>query len=208
MNLNEDVLQKSKELNNLLLDKWLNQQLFSFQWFLIVFLVLVSYALFFYLSDKKRITELLLFGSLVAVAFTFYDTIGGFFGYWKNLINVAPIYPNFFGSNFTLVPLHSMLIYQYTSSWKSFFLWQIGYTALMIFGYFYLLLQHLQAFAYLKPFAVLIDFVLLSTVGIVARGIMVYLFRMQVRKGNMSSEHSLSKLIKEPNINSNAQRKN
>ncbi|GAA0597680.1 hypothetical protein GCM10009001_12320 [Virgibacillus siamensis] len=66
--------------------------------------------------------EILFFGSLVAVLFVVYDSFGNFFGYWTDLITIAPFTPNFFGDIFTVVPLISMLIYQYTSSWRSFIL--------------------------------------------------------------------------------------
>lgn len=204
---NEEILQKSEKLNNLILTKWLNQELFSFQWFLTVIIVLVCYVLFFYLVDKQRIIEILLFGSLVTVAFVVYDSIGIFFGYWTNLISVFPVYPNVLGSDFTIAPLISMLIYQYTSSWRRFSLWYIGFSVLFIFGYYYFLLENLKVFDYLKPFATLIDYASFLLIGIVARGIMVYLFRMEVRKGNMSAEHSLLNLIAQPNIKSITQRK-
>jgi F0F1-type ATP synthase assembly protein I len=203
---NEEIRQKSEQLNNLILTKWLNQEFLSLPWFFIVFLVLACYVLFFYLVDKKRIIEILLFGSLVAVAFVVYDSIGIFFGYWKGLISVLPVYPNFFGSEFTIIPLISMLIYQYTSSWRKFLLLYIGFSVLFIFGY-NSVLQNLKIFVYLKPFAILIDFISFSLVGIVARGIMVCLFRIEVRKGNMSAEHALSNLIAQPNIKSTIQRK-
>ena len=57
---NEEVIQKSDVLNKLILNKWLNQELFTFEWFFILVLVVGCYFLFFYLLDKKRIVEILL----------------------------------------------------------------------------------------------------------------------------------------------------
>lgn len=191
---NEEIIQKSDELNNLILTKWLNQELFSFEWFFILFLVLVCYFLFFYLVDKKRIVEILLYGSLVAVAFVVYDSIGIFFGFWANKISTSPVYPNILGSDLTIAPLIAMIIYQYKSPWDSFLRWSILFSGLYIIGYFSFILSNMEIFVYLKPYANIIDFCSFLSVLIVSRGIMVLLLKKEAQKGNISAESSLSKL--------------
>ncbi len=198
---NEEILQKSKELNNLDLNKWLNQELFSLQWFLIVILVLVCYVLFFYFVDKQRLIEILLFGSFVSVLFIVYHSIGDYFGYWASYITLSPVKPDFFGDVFTDVPLITMLIYQFSSSWKKFLLIYMGFSVLLIFGYYNYVLVNINAFAYLKPSATTLDFISMLLIGIVPRGIMVYLFKIEARNGNRNAEHSLSNLIAEPITN-------
>lgn len=77
----EQISQASEHLYDLILTQWVNQQFLTVTWFLLVAVLLFSYALFVYLVDRKRIIEILLFGSLVAVSFANYDAIGQQFGY-------------------------------------------------------------------------------------------------------------------------------
>ena len=190
----EEIMQKSDELNNLILTKWLKQEFLTFEWFFMLFVVLVCYFLFFYLVDKKRIVEILLYGSFVAVAFVVYDSIGIFFGFWAEKISISPVYPNFFGSSLTVAPLIAMILYQYKSPWSSFLRWSILFSGLFIIGYYGFLLSNMKIFVYLKPYANIIDLFSFLSVIIVPRGIMILLLKKEAQKGNISAEISLSKL--------------
>jgi len=190
----EEIMQKSDELNNLILTKWLKQEFLTFEWFFMLFVVLVCYFLFFYLVDKQRIVEILLYGSFVAVAFVVYDSIGMFFGFWAEKISISPVYPNFFGSSLTVAPLIAMILYQYKSPWSSFLRWSILFSGLFIIGYYGFLLSNMKIFVYLKPYANIIDLFSFLSVIIVPRGIMILLLKKEAQKGNISAENSLSKL--------------
>lgn len=198
----EQIMQVSEQLNTLIVTQWANQYFLSPTWFFIVLLIAFSYALFIYLADKKRIIEILLFGSLVAVIFAIYDTLGQQFGYWASLKVVLPFNPNFFLGDLTLIPLYAMLVYQYASSWKSFFLWNIVWAGLFTYGFYNALLGYLQVFVYIKPFSVLLDFVLFIVAGLICRAIMVALFKLEASKGKMSSRLSLSMLTDQPSTRS------
>lgn len=64
---NEHLRQTSEYLDKIVMDKWLSEQFLSPVWIGIFLFVVFTYMLFFYLADKKRLVEILLFGSLVAV---------------------------------------------------------------------------------------------------------------------------------------------
>jgi hypothetical protein len=198
----EQIMQVSEQLNNLIVTQWVNQYFLSPTWFFVVFLIFFSYALFIYLADKERIIEILLFGSLVAVTFSVYDSLGQQFGYWFTLKGVLPFNPNFFLGDLTLIPLYAMLVYQYTSSWRSFILWNTVWAGLFSYGFYNALLGYLKVFVYIKPFSVLLDFVLFMIVGLISRAIMVALFKLEANKGKMSSKLSLSMLIDQPSSRS------
>jgi hypothetical protein len=137
----------------------------------------------------------LLYGSLVAVTYVVYDSIGMFFGFWAVKIAISPVYPNFFGSSLTVAPLIAMILYQYKSPWNSFLRWSILFSGLFIFGYYGFLLSNMGIFVYLKPYAKIIDLCSFLSVIIVSRGIMILLLKKEAQKGNISAENSLSKLI-------------
>ncbi|MTV51063.1 hypothetical protein GJ688_19390 [Heliobacillus mobilis] len=195
---NAQVLEASKYLNNLIITQWVTEHFLSPLWLSGVLLILFSYVLFFYLVDKKRIIEILLFGSLVAVSFSVYNATGSQFDLWIQFKRVLPLNPNFFLGDLTLIPLYGMLVYQYTSSWKSFFLWNVIWAGAFAFGLYFLILVRLDAFRYFISFGPIIDFIFLTTDGIVARGILVSLLKLETRHGNLASKRSLSELIAQP----------
>ncbi|MDR7235891.1 hypothetical protein [Neobacillus drentensis] len=200
---NDEVQQNTDELNKQILNKWLNQELFTFEWFFILFIIVVCYFLFFYLLDKKRIVEILLYGSLVAVAFVVYDSIGLFFGLWADKISLYPVYPNFFGSNLTVAPLIAMIIYQFKSPWDNYLRWSILFSGFFIIGYYGIILTTMEVFVYLKPIAKIIDLSAFLFVLIICRVIMVLILKKEAQKGNISAKHSLSILSAKQNKRNN-----
>jgi len=192
---NEQVIQESSELNEHIFNKWLHQEVFSYQWFMVVVMVLIAYVLFFTLSDKRRLSELLLFGSLLAVFIAVYDSIALFAGLWVYYISVFPIYSNLLMGDITILPLLAMLIYQGTHNWQRFLLWYIGFSVAAIFGGYYLLFSKLGIFAYVQPYSVFVDFGSFLIAGIVARVLVVAIKKKEAAKGNTEAQYTLSKLI-------------
>ena len=103
-------------------ERWLSQELFSFPWFFNIITLALIYALWIKLVDRKRLRELLLFGSFIAVSAAIIDLIATSQGLWEYTNRVFPIYPATFPFDFTVVPILYMLVMQYTSTWKSFLL--------------------------------------------------------------------------------------
>ncbi|WHY84047.1 hypothetical protein QNH39_15300 [Neobacillus novalis] len=178
----EQILKKAQQLYDLVEKKWINEIFLSPSWIFIVILIICTYALFLYLVDKKRITVILLYGSLLAVAFQVYDSIGEQLGYWATLKDTLPIKTNYFLGNFTLIPLSGMLVYQYTSSWKSYLFWITVWGGLLAFVFYKLVLQYIKFFVYIKPFSTTIDFLLFLTVGIIVRWIVVSLLKLEEKR--------------------------
>ena len=78
---NEQILKVKENLSVLIETQWINQFFLSPSWIFLLILILFSYGLFIYLVDKKRIIEILLCGSLVAVSFAVYDSIAQHLNY-------------------------------------------------------------------------------------------------------------------------------
>lgn len=195
---NEHLRQTSEYLDKIVVQKWLSEQFLSPVWIGLFLFVIFTYILFFYLADKKRLVELLLFGSLVAVAFSVYDSIGELIGLWSTLFRMAPLQQNFFLSDLTIIPLYAMLIYQYTNSWKKFFIGTVAWAGLIAFVFFYMILNGLNVFIYLTPLGPYIDFVFLILIGLIARGILVVLLNIEIERGNLAPKALLERLIAVP----------
>jgi len=136
MGLGEMIAPTLEQLHYLVYTHWLTEELFSPRWWGMLGLILFSYALVFKLLDKSRFTQILLFGSLMAVSMGVMDTIGANFILWSFKVRIVPIIPSLFLVDLTIFPLYYMLVYQYTSTWKDFIVWNAvasGVISLVVF---------------------------------------------------------------------------
>jgi hypothetical protein len=99
---------------------WIEIELFSFDWFFNIAVLLILYVLWIKLVDKKQITKLLLFGSLVAVCSAFIDIVAVTMGLWEYKVRLFPISPAPFPFDFTVIPILYMLVLQYTKTWRNY----------------------------------------------------------------------------------------
>lgn len=128
------IYEKSRELAQLSFEKWLSTDLFSFNWFVMIGVLVVFYIVWLKLLDKSRAGELLLIGSLAAVAFTISAfVIIEFLGLTDYLTKIFPLNPPIFITSETISPIIIMLVQQYTTSWKGYMLWTaVGFAFLSL----------------------------------------------------------------------------
>ncbi len=76
----------------------------------------------------------MLFGSLSSGGFILADVIfGSYLGFTSHGIDLFPFKPSFFIVSITVTPVLVMLIYQYTSSWRSYTIWLVITVAALSF---------------------------------------------------------------------------
>ncbi len=121
----EMIYQARATLHNLILAKWLEEDVFSLRWWSMVVLIALSYLLCFSLFDKRRLSKLFLFGSLLTVGSVVYETAGVNFVLWFCATSIFPIIPCLFVPYLTILPVYYMLIFQYTTTWRQFSLWNL-----------------------------------------------------------------------------------
>ena len=129
----EMIHQARSTLHALVLEKWLTEDVFSLRWWSMVGLVAISYLICFSLFDKKRISVLFLFGSLLTVGASVYETVGVNFVLWFCATPIFPIVPCLFVPYLTVLPVYYMLIFQYTTTWRQFSLW--NFIAVSIYSF-------------------------------------------------------------------------
>ena len=110
------------QLWDLLYSQW-KEHLFSAQWWFIVVIMAISYALWWKYVEKPRLLEILLFGCFISVARTIYEDLGVSMGFWTFPVRLVPLGISLFLNDLTVVPLTYMLVYQYSVSWKRFMIW-------------------------------------------------------------------------------------
>ena len=138
--------QLTLKLWNLSYNQWKTQTLFSIQWWILVALIAISYAIWWVIADKRRLSQILLFGSLVAMGRIVMDMIGTYAVLWSYDISPTPLSPGPLGNDFTVIALALMVVYQYCHSWKKFLVWTGAVTGIISFLYFPILIN----FGFLK----------------------------------------------------------
>ncbi|WP_332699239.1 CBO0543 family protein [Halalkalibacter lacteus] len=112
---------------------WINDNLFSFGWWLL----LVLHILFIYLAskllDRTRLFELLTVGGLAAIFSTLIDIITIQYGLTGYPTSLSPLSPSLFVSSLIILPVIYMLLYQFFSTWKSFILANLVVGAFLAF---------------------------------------------------------------------------
>ncbi|SMC48899.1 CBO0543 family protein [Sporomusa malonica] len=123
MNTNELFHQLQLQIWNITWTRYINEELFSNQWWGMLILLSILYAVWIKLLDKSRTFEILLFGSFVAVQAVLVDIVGFSMGLWQHNIRLIPIVPGVFPIDFTVVPILLMFAHQYGSSWTRYLTW-------------------------------------------------------------------------------------
>ena len=124
------------ELWNLSYSQWRTQTLFSIQWWSLLALIAISYAIWWVLVDKRRLSQILLFGAFIAIQRMVMDIFGTNAALWSYDIRLTPFYPSPFLHDFTVTPLALMVVYQYCHSWKKFLVWTGVATGIISFVFF------------------------------------------------------------------------
>lgn len=111
---------------------WKFNEVFSLGWFVMLGVLIIVYAIWLKLVDRRKGVPLLLIGALSAVAYSLNSLIlGDILGLAEYKIRLFPFSTAVFLSSITLAPIIIMLVQQHTSSWKGYLLWSgIGFAFL------------------------------------------------------------------------------
>ncbi|WP_075981376.1 CBO0543 family protein [Bacillus massilinigeriensis] len=110
-----------EKTTNLRIKFWLENELFSIEWwFLLIVILIIPWIIWMKFHEKSRTFELLLFGTLTMITAANLDSIGEDLAFWGYPVELIPAGHNAFPFNFGIVPVAFMLLHQYSSNWKSF----------------------------------------------------------------------------------------
>lgn len=188
------IYQKKIELWHLMLNEW-KFDITTIKYWSLIAVILVSYIIWYRLTDKRHLSNLLLFGSFFAVMRVITDLAGVTAGLWYFKSNILPLSPSLFVHDITISPLTYMLVQQYSSNWKQFFMWNLvgaGFIyviVLPLFSYFGIL--HLMHWNYLY------GFITMYVTAILARGVFNLVIKVQEKAREGKSE-SLVSLMFQP----------
>jgi len=165
------------ELWNLTYTQWKTQTLFSIQWWSIVAIIAISYVIWWVIVDKRRLSEILLYGSFVSIQRIAFDIIGTNAILWSYNIRETPFFPSPFSLDFTLMALVFMVIYQYCHSWKKFLIWTGVTTGIICFAVYPVLIK--LGFLKLYNWNLLFAFILVFGVPVFSRWVLLGVLNIQ-----------------------------
>lgn len=127
---------------------WFDEMLFTWQWWLLLFILVTPWVVWWRLVDRKRIFEILTYGFMVTLLAMSFDAIGVEYDFWEYHYQLIPLLDVLIVFDISVVTVTYMLVYQYMQSWKWFIVAHIviagafafiAEPALVYLGYYQLL---------------------------------------------------------------------
>ncbi|HSU79962.1 MAG TPA: hypothetical protein VLK78_06050, partial [Candidatus Angelobacter sp.] len=110
---------------HLQIQHWLHQELFHYQWWILVSTLLVSIFLYWVLIDRKRLTELLFFVTLTSLIVSSLDSIGSNLTLWVYVYRDLPTFNRLVSVDIGALPLLYLVMYLFLPKWSHYFLAQV-----------------------------------------------------------------------------------
>lgn len=172
------------------------QNFLTAHWWLVAITIVASYVIWWKFVDKRRVIEILLFGSYIAVSRVIFDDWGISSGRWTYIFDLLPVGYSLFLNDLTVVPLFLMLVYQYSPDWKTFIVWLLvvqGITSFVLLPLLsYLGILKLYNWTYYG------SFIFMLVTAIVMRAIMIFGLSLQKESRVNHPEQSPSTLVLQP----------
>ncbi|KKI89940.1 hypothetical protein WQ54_22630 [Bacillus sp. SA1-12] len=118
----DDVQKVREKLQESSFDHWVQDDVFALAWWILFFSTILPYVLWWKIVDKTNLFEIVAFGLLCAVLACFLDLIGVSLGLWGYPDKLISIIPPLIPADLIVIPVGSMIVYQYSSSWFSYIL--------------------------------------------------------------------------------------
>ncbi len=130
----EEIIKARRELQDLTVAHWLQDDLYKWTWWLNVVLTIAPWIIWWKLVDRKRVLEILAYGLLVTMTSTLMDEWGTQAVFWGYPDVMLPFIPRLFPIDYVLIPVIYMLVYQYFSEWKPFIIASVILAAVFAFA--------------------------------------------------------------------------
>lgn len=128
-----EIQKLNDQLNQASFSHWIHDDLFAFTWWFLLISAILPYLLWWKISDKTRFIELTAFGLFSAVLASFLDLLGVTMGLWgypdKLISSLPPLLP----ADLSVIPVFSMIIYQFSKTWFSYVLKYVLFAAILSF---------------------------------------------------------------------------
>jgi hypothetical protein len=114
------MAQTHSVLTEMKIEQWLQDGVFTWQWWLLIAMLIGPWIIWCLLVDKRRITPICLIGMFVLATASWMDDLGSDLLLWYYPYKIVPVFPQIVPVNYAVLPVTFMLIYQYFISWRSY----------------------------------------------------------------------------------------
>lgn len=123
MNKFQEIEKQYEYLRKLWFDYWIQEVVFTYQWWIIVFMLIIPFFIWWRLVDKTRIIELSIVGLIASGIAFILDQIGSSLGYWIYPYTLTHLERDLWAvADFSILPFFYMMIYQWFPKWKTYIL--------------------------------------------------------------------------------------
>lgn len=123
MNEFQEIEKQYDYLRKLWLDYWSQEVVFTYQWWIMIFLLIIPFFLWWRLVDKTRIIEISMVGLIASSIAFILDQIGSSLGYWTYPYTLTHLERDLWAvADFSILPFFYMIIYQWFPKWKTYIL--------------------------------------------------------------------------------------
>jgi hypothetical protein len=119
-----ELIELTQKISEVRSSYWVEKVVFSYQWWLLLILITIPWVIWWKLLDKKRVFEVLFYGSMISLISILFDDIGSYFMLWIYQYQLIPISPRLNPIDLTVMPVTYMIVFQYFKKWKSFLIAQ------------------------------------------------------------------------------------
>lgn len=110
---NDDLIQAEKTFYHFLQNFWIEHNLYTWQWWLLVILSILSPIVYWICINKRRITEVTAYGLIYGVSAIILDSVGSNAMVWTYPVRLTPyLFPQLYPFDIGIVIIPFMLIYQ------------------------------------------------------------------------------------------------
>lgn len=102
------------------IEHWLQNNLYSWQWYFLLAMLVIPWIVWWKLVDKKRLVPIIAIGLMVLSTANWMDQVGVEFGWWTYPYKTIPIFPQMIPVNYSMLPVGYMLLYQWYTPWRSY----------------------------------------------------------------------------------------
>ncbi|WP_343270262.1 CBO0543 family protein [Lentibacillus songyuanensis] len=116
----EELSDAQKHFFQVTYDRWLNDVLFTFNWWFLLVLMIVPLVIWWRLLDKTRTMEIAFYGLCIVIIAITLDVAGVVLSAWTYGYKLVQFFPPLAPVDFGTLPVLYMLIYQWVPRWKPF----------------------------------------------------------------------------------------
>lgn len=127
-----DIVNLQHTIWEMKLTKWLHHDVFTWRWWTIAVVMIVSFVIWLRLVDKKRLASITMFGLILLVLIIILDIVGYEMDLWSYPVELLIMVP-LLEIDFGILPVIYVIVFQYIMDWKMFIVANIGVAAVFAF---------------------------------------------------------------------------